>query len=848
MTYPKSRFKMDSFRYVLIVLACLIVMPSPAPAENVLDPDAWPKTFDVAGTEIAVYMPQILEWSGYRHLKGTAAIGIKFAGQEEATFGAVGLEADTIADFDRATVMVGRRVFKDFRFPELDAAQAAKAEELLRSVFTPDAPMEIPLATVTAALERADASVGEAAVSFDPPPIFHSDSPAVLVVFIGEPKLETVNADDPGTLFAVNTNWDVLFDGSEYYLLNGSQWLATKDLTKGPWTAATKIPDAFYKLPDDENWSEVKASLVVLPDAPAPPKVFVSDRPAEIIVTDGKPQLIPISGTALMYVSNTESDLFYHIGAKSFYLLTAGRWFASPSLNGPWGDASDSLPGDFADIPSAHPKSHVLVSVSGTAQADEAVILASIPQTATVDRATTTLSVAYEGEPEFRPVGGTEEVQFAINTSYDVLSTSGAFYCCYQGVWFEAAAATGPWVVCDKVPAPIYTIPAESPKYNVTYVHVYESTPTTVQVGYTSGYEGNYIARGLVVFGLGMWLGSELADNYWHGRYYPSPYWYGYGCGAVYRSGYGYYRSGARYYGPYGGAGYAARYNPATGVYSRGAYAYGPRGAAGVRTAYNPWTNTAAGRVGVSTPYGSWGRSAVVRDDDWARAGHRSNAYGTVGGIQTSQGGGAVGVNRKYGSDAFVGKTGDGDVYVGKDGNIYKKDADGGWQTRNNGGWQDAPSVPSSNPYADRGANRNNTNTAGTGGNAAANRPTPPADRPAPGANRPSPPTVGTADRPNPGMNEGNRPATRPSEPVNRPGQPTTRPSQPTTRPSQPVSRPSQPVSRPSQPTTRPAQGGSGGGGYSNRQSTPVQLNRDAYSRQRSGGGGMGGGGGGRRR
>ncbi len=237
----------------------------------------------------------------------------------------------------------------------------------------------------------------------------------------------------------------------------------------------------------------------------------------------------------------------------------------------------------------------------------------------------------------------------------------------------------------------------------MTYVHVYESTPATVQVGYTSGYEGNYVAGGLVVFGLGMWVGHELAENYWHGRYYPSPYWYGYGCGAVYRPGYGYYRGGAHYYGPYGGAGYAARYNPATGIYSRGAYAYGPRGAAGARTAYNPWTNTAAGRVGVSTPYGSWGRSAVVRDDEWIKAGHRSNPYGTVGGIQTSNGGAAVGVDRKYGSDAFVGKTGSGDVYVGKDGNIYKKDADGGWQTRSNGSWQGAPDVPTASPYASRG-------------------------------------------------------------------------------------------------------------------------------------------------
>lgn len=813
----------------MLAVSSVSFFTTPVSAENVLDPDAWPRVFDISGTEVAIYMPQILEWTEFRHLKATSAIGIKFAGQEEATFGAVGVEADTVADFTNGTVMMGKREFKDFRFPELDTAGAAKAEELLRSVFTPDAPMEIPLATVTAALERNDASIGEAAVNFDPPPIFHSDSPALLVVFIGEPKLEPVNADDPSTMFAINTNWDVLFDGSEYYLLNGNQWLVTKDVMKGEWTAATKIPDSFKTLPEDENWSEVKANLVLSPEAPAAPKVFVSDRPAEIIVTTGKPQMVPISGTSLMYFSNTESDLFYHTGAKSYYLLSTGRWFGSPSLEGPWGAASDSLPEDFANIPSAHPKAHVLVSVGGTAEADEAVILASIPQTATVDRATTTIAVDYEGEPQFKPIPGTEGVQFAINTSYDVFIVEGAYYCCYQGVWFQAPAATGPWVVCDKVPGPIYTIPAESPKYNVTYVHVYESTPTTVQVGYTSGYEGCYVARGLVVFGLGMWIGHELADNYWHHRYYPSPYWYGYGCGAIYRPGYGYYRRGAAYYGPYGGAGYAARYNPATGIYSRGAYAYGPRGAVGARTAYNPWTNTAAGRVGVSTPYGSWGRSAVVRDDEWIRAGHRSNPYGTVGGIQTSRGGAAVGVDRKYGSDAFVGKTGSGDVYVGKDGNIYKKDADGGWQTRSNGGWEGARDTPAASPYASRGEGSSRPGEVG-------NRPTTqPSNRP---TTQPSRPTT--------------QPSTQPSRPTTQPSRPTTQPSVQPSRPTTQPSRPTQPSTQPSRPTTQPSANRSS---YTNRQSTTSQLSRDSYSRERSSGGASsrsgasrGGGGGGRRR
>lgn len=569
--------------------------------------------------------------------------------------------------------------------------------------------------------------------------------------------------------------------------------MVTKDLLKGPWTPATGVPASFKQLPDDANWSEVKASLDLPPVSEPSPRVFAADRPSEIIVTAGKPQLVPISGTALMYVANTESELFFHPPGGTFYFLTAGRWFGASSLNGPWVSAMDSLPEDFADIPENHPKAHVLVSVKGTPEADEAVIQASIPQTATVDRANTTIEVAYEGEPQFKAVPGTEGVQYATNTSFDVFLVGGSYYCCNQGVWFQAPAAGGAWVVCDKVPGPIYTIPPQSPKYNVTHVHVYSSTPSTVQVGVTSGYSGAYIARGLLVFGLGVWLGHELAEDHWHRHYYPSPYWYGYGCGAVYRPGSGYYRAGARYYGPYGGAGFGASYNPATGVYSRGAYAYGPRGAVTARSAYNPWTNTSAGRVTASTPYGSWGRSAVVRDDEWIRAGHRSNARGTVAGVQTSKGGAAVGIDRRFGSDALVGKTSGGDVYVGKDGNIYKRDADDGWQKRENGGWNQAREIPTAPPYERPGA-RTLPTTSPT-------RPTTEVRPPAPNT----------------------RPTNPPSSPMTRPTGPASRL---TTLPATPTSRPE---SRPTtQPATRPS--------YRSTESTSSQLNRDAYSRSRSSG------------
>ncbi|NWK57239.1 hypothetical protein HW115_16575 [Verrucomicrobiaceae bacterium N1E253] len=537
-------------------------------------------------------------------------------------------------------------------------------------------------------------SIVNTQVNLDPPPIFYSDTPSVIVSFMGEPVMEPVKSGDNSLMFAVNTNWDVLFDTSSggYFLLVGDHWLKTQDLLKGAWVPARELPQSFSQLPNDENWSEVKIRLNTTKGPSEAPNVFVSDQPAELIQTEGQPHMSPIPGTGLLYVSNTEDDLFFLPSEKSYYYLTAGRWFRATALTGPWTAATLDLPDDFAKIRSDHVKGSVLVSVPGTSQAEEAVLLASTPQKATVSRDSVTLEVVYDGEPQFEPVVGSDNLMFAVNTSYDVFEVSGQYYACHQGVWFQAALPTGEWMVCDNVPTAIYSIPEESPKYNVTHVKVYESTPETVVVGATGGYSGAYVARGLVVFGLGYWLGHEDGHDHHYHHHHPKPCWYGYGGGSHYHHGSGYVARGGYRYGPHGGVGAVAAYNPHTGGYARGAYAYGPRGVAAGKSAYNPWTNTAAGRVGAATPYGSWGRSAVVRDGEWARTGHRSNANATARAIQTSKGGEAIRVNRKYGSDKFLGKNKDGDVFVGKDGNLYRRD-DGGWQKRSDGGWHGAPGI-----------------------------------------------------------------------------------------------------------------------------------------------------------
>ena len=73
-------------------------------------------------------------------------------------------------------------------------------------------------------------------VKADPPKIFFSKTPAVLVNIDGEPIWSPIKDND--LKFAVNTNWDLFQHAptKTLYLRNDAVWLKATDV-KGPWTA-----------------------------------------------------------------------------------------------------------------------------------------------------------------------------------------------------------------------------------------------------------------------------------------------------------------------------------------------------------------------------------------------------------------------------------------------------------------------------------------------------------------------------------------------------------------------------------------------------------------------------------
>ena len=463
---------------------------------------SWPHSMTVNGASVTIYEPQAIAWPDHQTLSFRTAVAITPAGAAKPILGTVEVKGATETDFDTRTVTISDLSLQASNFPMLTTEQAARLEDRIKAALADMGPKRVPLDTVLLSLKDSQAQPQDVSLKNDPPAIYYSDHPASLVVFDGEPVLAPI----PGSTLsvAVNTNWDVFFDPADttWYLLNNGAWLAAHD-PKGPWAPVATLPAAFESLPEDANFAQVRKSI---PGkrlaAGAAPTIFVSTVPAEIIVTDGPPTFVQISGTGLRYVSNTVADLFQDSGSGQFYYLVSGRWFSAPGLDGPWTFATPNLPADFARIPPDSPKGYVLASVPGTQQAQQAVLQAAIPRQATLKRDAAKLDVTYGGAPRFKPIEGTD-MAYAVNTSYDVIRVGAVYYACWQGAWFKAPSPTGPWVLADEVPPVIYTIPPSNPLYHTTYVRVYSATPQTVTYGYTAGYVMGFVTAGVLAYGTG---------------------------------------------------------------------------------------------------------------------------------------------------------------------------------------------------------------------------------------------------------------------------------------------------------------------------------------------------------
>ena len=674
--------------FKILVALLTFTMSSVARAQ---DP-GWPRQVVKPGGTLIAYQPQVDDWNNFTNITWRMAFQLTPTGGKQIV-GAATIEGAT--EVNTETHMVFMHDFKVLNtyFPSLDPAASAQMGELFKTFLPPT--FAISLERVVAYTPKPQ-EVKTVPLRNDPPFIFVSYAPAILLGVDGEPVLAEISHTD--LQFVVNTLWPLFFDksNSQYYLLVNQIWLGAADL-HGPWSRVTKLPRDFDKVPDSGKFTDVRKAIPP-PQISNPiiPKVLYATVPAEVILFDGRPTYAAIPGTQLVYANNTDSPLFVYSTTQTYYYLAAGRWFSAQNLSGPWTFASLDLPSDFANIPVSSPASAILASVPGTSEAKDAVLIAQIPTTMVLNPATAAAQakVTYTGPPQFAPIEGTS-LQYATNTPDKVIQVGDAYYLCLQGVWFMSATPQGPWTTASSVPHVIYTIPPNSPVYNVTYVTQVTNSNGYVESSYTAGYLGAFVVGAavgaIVASGTGYYYPPYIGypvGGYPIYRPYATPYGaYGaYGNTSYYRSGTGAYGVSQTAYGAYGSATRTASYNPYTGTASRTASVSTPYGKQSVGQAYNPYTGTYGATHQGSSPSAQWGQSYVSNGNHSATAQHYTTSQGTAASMQTAAGGRVAGTSTAYGNTA-AGKTSNGDMYAGHDGNVYKNTGSGWEKSNGSGGW-----------------------------------------------------------------------------------------------------------------------------------------------------------------
>ncbi|HYN91178.1 MAG TPA: hypothetical protein VER75_04590 [Thermoleophilaceae bacterium] len=632
----------------------------------------FPQEITVPEAKIVVYQPQPEKLAG-NVLTGRAAMSLVPTGKAEPIFGAFWFTSVIDTDAESRTVLIRDIKVTRARWPDSKAEDERRFTQVVEAAAAKSG-LTISTDRLAASLKSAEREQESlAALKNDPPKIVFANELAVLLLYDGQPVWGDVETSPYER--ALNTPYVVVREkhAKTSWLSSGQLWYTSGDPLSG-WQPATNPPaDLVKMLPKPESDDPVPAR---------PPRIVVATEPTELIVTDGEPKWKSVSAGELLYVENTETPWLREVASGQMYVLLSGRWFRAKASDGPWAFVRpDQLPEAFKKIPPGSDISGVRVSVAGTGEAEDALLDGAIPQTTAVKRSEARFEAQYQGEPKFEPIPGTS-VKNAVNTPAQVLQVGDRYYAVDNGVWFVSSSAKGPWAVADTVPEDeIQKIPASSPTYNVTHVHVYQSTPEVVYVGYTPGYRWAFPYYGVPVYGTGYYYPR------YPGYYYPRPATFGFHVGYNPWTGWNFGMSwnvGFMHFGMRWGGGYGGNYRPGYGC---GGWYGGYRpGWGGYRGGHNT-INVGSINIGNNINYGnrtrvannirnnpSFNRQNVSRDNIYNRAENRArNADRATVQRNVQQARSNRGLNN--------------DVLADRNGNVVRK-TPSGWEARDGNKWQ----------------------------------------------------------------------------------------------------------------------------------------------------------------
>jgi hypothetical protein len=193
------------------------------------------------------------------------------------------------------------------------------------------------------------------------PTVITTPKPAEIVVLDGKPKGRPIAGAD-GLESIANTDSPLFRLDGTYYLLASGRWFSTKDLQRGPWKFAMPLPDAFAKIPGDDDDADIRASVpgtlearraVLEAELPQTKTVKAGAAPdLTVAYAGGEPKFEPIPQTQVARAVNTGNDIIQY--GDKYYLCYEGMWYVADKPTGPWAATAD-VPAAVYQIPPSSP-------------------------------------------------------------------------------------------------------------------------------------------------------------------------------------------------------------------------------------------------------------------------------------------------------------------------------------------------------------------------------------------------------------------------------------------------------------------------------------------------------------
>ncbi|HZZ76423.1 MAG TPA: hypothetical protein VFE04_10870, partial [Puia sp.] len=223
----------------------------------------WPRQLTNNGSVLVLYTPQVEDWPNYTNLNFRMAFSLTPYQQKEVV-GVVYITSSTSVDTYTRMVTVFNMSVADVHFPSLDQTTAASMAQKVRAFFDPTRKVTVSMDRIVAATPKKETPQGVADLKNDPPTIYVSNSPAILLQLQGEAAI--TDANKGGIKYVFNANWPLFQDPktSQYYLFDGQGWQTSQQL-QGPWAYTNKLPKTLTGLTKDTTWARVLKGALPAP-------------------------------------------------------------------------------------------------------------------------------------------------------------------------------------------------------------------------------------------------------------------------------------------------------------------------------------------------------------------------------------------------------------------------------------------------------------------------------------------------------------------------------------------------------------------------------------------------------